>query len=259
MRASVSTGVLWELEPEDAVRLLAEMGWEGLELYSEHLKRLSRREEAARRLRQLCEELGAPICAVHDNTQGLEPSCVVRLASELGARWVVVHPDSSKGAAENLEGVRAWAALAREAGVGIAVENMHSRVPGGRGGRVFGSEPGELIWLAERSDPEVVGVCWDTCHAYVQGLDQRSSIVELGRYLAHVHLNDNISRAEEQHLAPFEGLVDWEGVFRGLRDIGYRGAAVLEGGFTVTRLPLSLRLLKLRYLLELVRAMIAEL
>ncbi len=60
-------------------------------------------------------------------------------------------------------------------------------------------------------------------------------------------------------MVPFEGLVDWEGVFRGLRDIGYGGAVVLGGGLIVTRLPLSLRLLKLRYLLELVRPMIAEL
>ena len=72
-------------------------------------------------------------------------------------------------------------------------------------------------------------------------------------------MNDNISTEEEQHLTIFEGKVDWESILRALKEIDYKGLFNIEGGFSISRLPLSLRDLKLRYLLRLVEEMLSSL
>ena len=72
-------------------------------------------------------------------------------------------------------------------------------------------------------------------------------------------INDNISTVEEQHLIPFEGKVDWRGIIRALREIKYDGLFNIEDGFSIKNLPLTLKKIKLRYLLKLAELMIESL
>jgi len=167
--------------------------------------------------------------------------------------------DEQASKRKNLEMVREWLGFARRFKVGIAVENMHDMIPDVPGRRSFGATPSDLLWLVQNTDPSLVGVCWDTCHAYVQRLDQYQAIKRLGKHLVHTHMNDNLSISEEQHLTLFEGKVNWKNVMRALKEIKYEGLFNIEGGFSIGILPLSLRDIKLRYLLKLAEEMIASL
>jgi len=262
------TGVFGELEPEDALRRLVKIGWRKFELYSLHLAMIDKRESPQEdffALRDLSEKLGASISAMHDSSQGVEPQRVMQWAHILGVKWVVIHPirvdmteDEQVARQRNLEMLQEWLELARKFKVGIAIENMHDMIPDVPGRRSFGATPSDLLWLVRNTDPSLVGVCWDTCHAYVQRLDQYQAIKRLGKHLVHTHINDNLSILEEQHLTLFEGKVNWEAVMKALREIGYKGLFNIEGGFSIGNLPLSLRDIKLRYLLKLAEAMIAS-
>jgi len=260
-KLGVMTGNFHELEPEEAIRRLAKIGWKNFELYSVHLAQLDKRENSERdfsKLRELCENLGVSISVIHDSTQGVKSERVMQWARILGVKWIVVHPLIEETKEKNLEVLSGWVKLAHKFRVGVAVENMHDLIPMAEGRRAFGAIPSELLWLVQNSDPEVVGICWDTCHAYVQKLNQYKAIKMLGKHLVHTHINDNMVTSEEQHLAPFEGNVNWKEIIKALREISYKGLFSIEGGRSISNLPLSLREIKLRYLLELMEGMVDE-
>lgn len=257
-KPGIMTGVFSELEPEDAIKRLARIGWRYFELYSVHIAQLDKRRDAAGQfsaLRELCEKLGVSILAAHDNTQRVRPRRFMRWAQILGVKWVVLHPLVEQTAQENLEILREWVDLGQRFGVGIAVENMHDLIPGIEGRRAFGATPSELLWLVHETDHKLVGVCWDVNHAHVQRLNQYHAIKQLGQHLVHTHINDTTSDSEEQHLLPFEGKVDWKAVIKALREIDYEGLFSLESGASINSLPLSLRDLKIHFALELTEAM----
>jgi len=258
LKPSICTGVLGELNVKDAVRILAEIGWHYLELYSVHLKQIdeSQPEYIISELNEMCDEYNISIYAAHNNTQGVSHERLMKWCKLLGVRWIIIHPMTNKTPIENLDMVSKWAKLASEFNIGIAIENMHDRVPTIREGRAFGSTPSELLWLTKNFNPKLVGICWDTCHAYLQRLDQYQAIKSLGERLVHTHINDNISISEEQHLAPFEGLINWKVIMKALREIKYEGLLNIEGGASTTRLPLEIRKAKIKYLLKLLNWMI---
>ena len=259
---AIMTGVFSELKPEDAIRRLAGIGWRYFEFYSVHMAGMNKRKDPEKHfsaLRELCEKLGVSILAAHDNTQGVPPERFMQWAQILGAKTVVLHPRVEETKEQNLEMLKGWARWAARFEIRVAVENMHDMIPDIAGRRAFGATPSELLWLAEETNPELVGVCWDVNHAHVQKLDQYEAIKELGEHLFHVHVTDTTTDSEEQHLLPFEGKVDWKAVIKALREINYEGLFCLEPGVSVGSLPLSLRDLKLRYALELTEAMIQSL
>lgn len=260
-KPGIMTGVFSELEPEEAIRRLAKIGWRNFELYSVHLARLDRRENPEKnflKLRELCESLNVSIPAMHDGTQGVKSERVMQWAHILDVKWVVIHPAREETGEKNLDIIERWVTLAHKFGVGVAVENMHDCIPREEGRRALGAIPSELLWLVQNSDPNYVGICWDTCHAYVQKLDQYQAIKALGKYLVHTHINDNLLTSEEQHLTLFEGNVDWKEIIKALREVNYKGLFNIEGGRSISNLPLPFREIKLRYLLELMKAMIEK-
>ena len=268
LELSISTCVFGELEPEDALKRLVDIGWRNFELDSEHLAMIDKREsprEDFSALRDLSEKLTASIPAIHYSPE-VEPERTMQWAHILGVKWIVIHPigadmtlDEQAAKQANLKMLQEWLGLAYKFKVGLAIENMHDMIPNVPGKRSFGATPSDLLWLVQHTDPSLVGICWDTCHAYVQGLNQYQAIKRLGRHLVHTHINDNISTVEEQHLIPFEGKVDWRGIIRALREIKYDGLFNIEDGFSIKNLPLTLKKIKLRYLLKLAELMIESL
>jgi sugar phosphate isomerase/epimerase len=73
--------------------------------------------------------------------------------------------------------------------------------------------------------PEV-GVCLDFGHAHLQG-DVVDAIETLSGVLVATHVHDNQGRRDE-HLAPFDGTIDWAGALVALQKIGYEGMMMLE-------------------------------
>ena len=70
-------------------------------------------------------------------------------------------------------------------------------------------------------------VCWDVGHANMDGTDQYTEIIRLGKNLKAIHVHDNFGDVD-RHLAPFTGTMDYDALVRGLVDSGYDGYFTLE-------------------------------
>ena len=266
-----------ELEAEEAVERMAAIGWKTVELAEIHWHRIEKRhkpESQCHTLRRRADDLGIAIAQVHgltfnfcdpkaDAAAGMERAKRSLLFSAtLGIKQYVFHPSSRPWGEEpggyesvrqlNRDIVGQLADAAKPLGLGIAVENVWDH-PAPR--RHFGANPEELLWLVEQTNPAVVGVCWDTGHAHLAGLDQYRALKALGSHLRATHIQDG-DGTSDQHRLPFEGTIDWAGVLRALREIQYEGAFNLEIGGAVHKTPLAIRSAKLRFALELATAMV---
>ncbi len=74
---------------------------------------------------------------------------------------------------------------------------------------------------------DLFGFCLDTGHALLVGRDIRDVMVTLGSRVKAFHIHDN-NGADDQHTAPYMGVLDWNRFAEGLRLIGYRGALCFE-------------------------------
>lgn len=219
--------------------------------------------EAAARFRAEAERAGAAFVAVHDSylinlaspdaaLQRRSAECFRReleRAATLGLDAVVTHPgnatdgDKASGIARNADAV-AWAletafesdvpeARDRSAPVATSAPRVLLELTAGAGTSVGGSfeELGQIIRRIPRAQQGRVGVCFDTCHAWVAGYDLRDDFEGV---VAHVddafgaeriglfHLNDAKTpfasrRDRHEHigrgtlgLAPFRRLLQWE-------------------------------------------------
>lgn len=219
--------------------------------------------EAAARFRAEAERAGAAFVAVHDSylinlaspdaaLQRRSAECFRReleRAATLGLDAVVTHPgnatdgDKASGIARNADAV-AWAletafesevseARDRSTPVAASAPRVLLELTAGAGTSVGGSfeELGQIIQRIPRAQQGRVGVCFDTCHAWVAGYDLRDDFEGV---VAHVddafgaeriglfHLNDAKTpfasrRDRHEHigrgtlgLAPFRRLLKWE-------------------------------------------------
>ncbi|RPH96593.1 deoxyribonuclease IV [candidate division KSB1 bacterium] len=135
------------------------------------------------------EESGWPPCFVHDSylinlsspDEALRRKSVDAFADELeraallGIPWVNMHPGSHKGAGEEIgltNCVRSLKeVLERTAGLGVGIL---LETTAGQGNDI-GSRFEHLSHLLEKvNQPERMGVCLDTCHAFAAGYDLRT-------------------------------------------------------------------------------------
>ncbi|NUP98681.1 MAG: sugar phosphate isomerase/epimerase [Armatimonadetes bacterium] len=166
---------------------------------------------------------------------------------QLGIPWMVMHPGTITGGygpahreqtlEANLAFFRQFVPVMETHGVGIAIENM---ADGFRAGRMYGAVPAELVELCDALDHELFGLCWDTGHAFLQGLPQREAIGSLGQRLKVIHVQDNDGKMDH-HLLPYHGKIDWQTVVDGLKEAGYRGNWTYEVHAAVRFYPDELR------------------
>ncbi|MBQ9299300.1 MAG: sugar phosphate isomerase/epimerase [Clostridia bacterium] len=151
----------------------------------------------------------------------------VLAAERLGVKWLVQHPsdfdadptyDFEKARAYNIAYWTPFVELASRHHVGIAFENLYASGHHQR----YCSEVDELIDLIDAFKGAPVGACWDTGHAAVAGQDQPAAIRKLGRRLHALHIHDNHKQPKgDEHLMPYCGMLDWDGIYRALADVAY--------------------------------------
>jgi L-ribulose-5-phosphate 3-epimerase len=277
MELATSLNVLYEdnLEPGPAVRRCVAAGFRALDCnYCDYQKALLgqtwEQEEAwAERLRAAAEDAGAHFVQMHGPMfdkfgAGAEHDALMdlcerslRTARILGVPWVVLEPETSAGpfdAAQrrrhlerNAAFVRRLLPVAERGGVGIALENLPDSGARSRGARRwYGAVPEELTELVDTLDHPLVGLCWDTGHAQLQGLDQGQALRTIGSRLHALHVQDN-DGVSDQHLLPFHGAVDWPAIMAALRAVAYPGAFTYEVHRAIRVLPDALRDAGLRY------------
>lgn len=225
-------------------------------------------EKTVAEIGELSQKHGLPVYQTHGNTySGKEwddPAYplhdfqlksnlrAIRGTAMLGGKWVVLHPmnlphdalySPAKAKEANLRYLAPFIEEAKRVGVGIAVENMvdfrgHRR-------RYCGGNIYELIDLADTINDPAVGICLDTGHANIGGVESAAAIREIGSRLKALHINDNHAGDADEHLFPYFGTIDWTAASTALRDIGYEGDFAYEAGSQ--RIPEALYPEWLRY------------
>jgi sugar phosphate isomerase/epimerase len=84
-----------------------------------------------------------------------------------------------------------------------------------------------LLRLFDAVPNENLGAILDVAHLYAQKELLPLSIEKLGEKIRYVHIADNDGR-ENRHLPMGEGTVDWDGVFKTLKRIGYKGFYAID-------------------------------
>jgi sugar phosphate isomerase/epimerase len=125
----------------------------------------------------------------------------------------------------------------------IALENMRPRPdleasPGWVGDPRFGAAIEDLFTLIDAVGSPRLGICIDTSHAHLAGLDLAQAVRTAAPRLWALHISDN-DGVGDLHLHPFHGRIDWLPFLAALREVGFDGPFNLEvGGFArVSWLP----------------------
>lgn len=198
----------------------------------------------------------------HRELQHVTTLRCIEAARHLGASCMVMHPfnlahTSLYSAAENKKACIAYLApyveAAKKAGLRIAVENMIDF--GRRHRRYCAGDVYELIDLVDTINDPDVGICIDTGHANISGMNAGDAIRAAGKRLIALHVNDNHSKlGQDEHLLPHFGDVDWASVMRALTEIGYAGHFTYEIG--PQRVPDALRHAWLHYTVQVGRELL---
>jgi sugar phosphate isomerase/epimerase len=112
----------------------------------------------------------------------------------------------------------------------------------------LGARISDLNDLIDLVDSEALGICFDSSHANVTGLNMSQAIHECGDRLLATHISDN-DGSGDQHKMPFGGNIGWRCLVSALKDIGYGGLFNLEIPGE-NRVPLPVRDARLRYAIE---------
>lgn len=182
----------------------------------------------------------------------------IEAAARLGIPWVVYHAGTGKGAfdaahiaslkEENHRFFDPLVELAEKRGVGIALENMSNKFGRGNGG-MYCAITEDLIDLVDSFHSKNVGICWDTGHANLQGVNQAEELAKIGSRLKCLHIQDSDGQTD-QHTAPFYGNIDWNALMAGLKAIGYAGDLTFESHMLIRKVPDSCRDAALRLLYQ---------
>lgn len=162
-------------------------------------------------------------------------------AGTLGVDTVVIHPIKA-GVDENIAYFERMIPYLPSS-CRLAIENMD------REDEISTAE--ELIAITDHFDKRV-GICLDTGHAYLRGLDLASEIRKMGHRLIATHIADNRGKYDE-HAMPFFGSIPWEDVMSAMREIGYKGFFTYEIMYFFRFLPQELQMDMVKYSLQVAR------
>ena len=246
-----NSGLLCESSLEEAIDILAEEGYTGIEVSLEKAPpflpvpapHMSPEDSPERRgaVRAHADKAGVKIAAVnaHTNLIAGHPEerranlefleGAIGVAADIAAPSVVMgcgvktmYGFESDYWATAVNAYRDLLAVAKAAGVTLTVE--------------AGSIPGNLVrnlatikrFLAH-DGLEDVRVIFDPSHYLVRGDDVAAVFRELGPRIVHVHLKDARGNQEDFEFPPMgQGEVDFEGLLRAIVDSGYRGFLSVE-------------------------------
>lgn len=215
-------------EPLDAAfEIATELGYDGLEVMIWG----DPPSQDAAAINELIDSRQLPVGSVHApcllitaRVWGTDPgpklTRSVRLAGEIDARTIVIHPPmrwQARYAREFTAGVRA---LEQRSGRIIAVENMFPMRIGDREISAFAPH-----WDVAAGPFEHLTL--DTSHTAVSHSDPVEMMWRMGRRLAHVHIADGTGKSSDEHLVPGRGISRCAEVLAAL-PASYAGDVVVE-------------------------------
>lgn len=227
----------------DRVRCMHELGYTGIDLSFFYENRPDAvfmqpnwRDEALR-LRDYGAEHGIAYLQSHlpsgnpltdPGLQELNKRCI-EVCGILGIPAAVIHAGAWAGMEKkefferNAEYVRQLLPVLEANHVTLCQENSASSY---RNTSYFFFTGSSLAEFCEYVDHPLVGACWDTGHANMEG-PQHDEILALGKHLKAIHLNDNYGVTDD-HLLPFMGTMNVDAVMTALKEVDFRGPFTLE-------------------------------
>lgn len=251
---------------ENAIRFLAEDGFTDLEIESWHLvEKDFDRETAPERLRSLRElltdlaltvrQLHAPFgndLVAESESERIKHVDVFKrwidIALAVGAKAMVIHIGGCIRVcwqkkyedifAANAKSLAELASHAGKSDLILAIENLMS------GEMRIGYRIADLKALIAAAGSEKIGICLDTGHANVEGLDVPTAIEECGPLLAATHIQESCP-GNDLHMFPFslrrvKSSMNWFQIFDAFKRVGYRKPLIGECANHTGELPLEL-------------------
>jgi len=235
---------------KDTIRILADIGYQGIEIMADvpHAYPTQLSAAGRKQIRAALREHRMEISHVnafmhHADGDTYHPSWIekdagerkrrveytlncIDLARDLGARTISTEPGGpldgitrEEGFRFFREGLAAVEERAREKGVRILIE----------------PEPGLLIEnsrqfleLFRLLDPEVFGLNFDIGHFFCVGEDPQALIPKMKSMIGHSHLEDIAASRIHHHLMPGDGAIDLPAVLEAVRGIAFEGYVTVE-------------------------------
>ena len=233
MKIGFRTAGFCEWPIAEALKLLADLGYDGVEICLEHPdcrpEKLTKPDAAY--LAKMCSDAGLQVASVSYHADAEEPQLrrentlrALGLASAFGADVFIVNGRRLEPGAEE----RAWTELTGLLGLLLTGAEIH-------GLRVaIEPEPGlavgntvEMKALLDRTGNPHLAVNLDVGHAFLTDPDVCESIRLLGPAIAHTHV-EGMAAGVHKHLLPGEGDLDLVAVCRTLAEIGYDGYCTID-------------------------------
>jgi len=163
---------------------------------------------------------------------------MIRGCDKMNCRNLIIHPfflGYGKMSPEdewniNIESYSKLIPVAKECGVTICLENMFT----GFKGKIYSACCSDISEACRYIDTlngiagsKTFGFCLDTGHLLLLGLDIKDAMVKLGERITAFHIHDNDGR-NDQHLAPYFGVLDWNRFVEGLKAIKYEDTLSFE-------------------------------
>lgn len=227
-RITLSTASVYPQSCEDTFRYAAELGYDGVEV----MVTTDPVTQDAAAIAELSTRFGIPVTSIHapcllitqfvwgtDPVEKLRRS--VRMADDLGAGVVVVHPPfrwQGRYAEGFLDLVEE---LSSAGGAQVSVENMYEWWVPGR--RMTAYAPG---WDPRQFDTPHVTL--DVSHCAASQVECTDMASDLAGRLRHVHLTDGTGSAKDEHLVPGHGNQPVAAMVTSLGAAGFDGDIVLE-------------------------------
>ncbi|MBR5869095.1 MAG: sugar phosphate isomerase/epimerase, partial [Clostridia bacterium] len=208
----------------------------------------------------LCNQAHAPFDVVEGDPFDL--SCpgykavvrAIEYAAYIGAKIIIVHAICTANRGDvyryNQEYYKSLEPYGKKFGIRIAVENDFER----RDGKVLPvlNHPEEFGRFVEELGSDWLVGCIDIGHAAMFHDPAEFLASTKGDAVRALHVHDN-DRIEDLHLFPMTGYVDWDGLCRSLKQIGYAGDITMEAIKSFARIPDELMQDSLDYLAKIGR------
>ncbi len=196
------------------------------------LERLHEITAALAQLKLRMWSFHAPFCALSMDDPETRAAGIRRLvqsakvAKELGARIVVVHPGRDVRSIDRERELRwlsdglAQAAEKIPEGIQLALETM--------GIKAVCGPADEILSVIDRHKGAPIGICFDSGHVN-QADDIYAYLQTIANRVITVHLHDN-NGDRDAHAIPGAGNIDWPRCLAALRTAGYTGPWMCEAG-----------------------------
>ena len=156
----------------------------------------------------------------------------IAACARIGCKYWVIHPIMPFGC-ENPEGtdeeyldlnfkfMRQLLEYAKGFGVTICLENMPFK-------KQPLAKPAEILDFVKKMNDDNFKICLDTGHVSVfNDIDIAEEVRRLGKEIKVLHVHDNNGK-QDNHFAPYFGVINWAEFGQALKDIGFDGVISLE-------------------------------